>query len=211
MHVLLVYAHPEPVSFNAALRDATVETLKKQGHDVVVSDLYAMRFDPIFKKEDFLARQNLEVFRPYPEALRACETKTFAPDISAEMEKVRRADLIIFQYPIWFSSMPAILKGWIDRVFQAGFAFTYTNMYTGGLLHGKKGLLIVTVGSPEFVYSKQGPHGDLRELLLPFSHATCESVGLEMLPPALILGCGGMTKEQGLAEIETLKQKLKAL
>ena len=211
MRVLIVYAHPEPVSLNTMLRDATVDMLKKQGHEVMVSDLYAMKFDPIFKKEDFLSRKDPKVFRPYPEALNACATKTFSPDIAAEMDKINRADLIIFQFPIWFSSMPAILKGWVDRAFQAGYAFTFTQMYAGGLLHGKKGMVIATAGSPEVVYSKGGPHGDIHELLLPFTHATGEFVGLEMLPSFLVLGCAGLTKEQVTVEIERLKKHLKSV
>ncbi len=211
MNVLIVYAHPEPVSFNGALRDAAAEILKKQGHAVMISDLYAMKFDPVFKKEDFRSRVDPEVFHFYPEAIHASETKTFAPDILAEMEKVSRADLIIFQFPIWFSSMPAILKGWVDRIFQAGFAFTFTQMYSDALLHGKKGMVIVTAGSPEVAYSKGGPHGDIHDLLKPFTHATCGFVGLEMLPPFVVLGAAGMSEEQGAAEIERLKKQLKSL
>jgi len=211
MHVLIICAHPEPSSFNAALRNTAAETLKKQGHDVKISDLYAMKFDPVFKKEDFRSRTNTRVFNPYPEALHACETKSFAPDILSEMEKVRWADILIFQFPIWFSSWPAVMKGWIDRVFQAGFAFTFTQMYGGGLLKGKKAILIVTTGAPEVVYSTGGPAGDIHMLLQPISHATCEAAGLEVLPPFIVFNAAAQTEEQGKAEIERLKKRLTSL
>jgi NAD(P)H dehydrogenase (quinone) len=210
MHILIVCAHPEPASFNTALRLAAVETLQKKGHDVKVSDLYAMKFDPIFKKEDFRSRKDSSVFRPYPEALHAVETKSFAPDILAEMEKVKWADLIIFQFPIWFTSWPAIMKGWIDRVFQAGFAFTFTDMYGGGLLKGKKGMLIVTTGSPEFVYSKGGTHGDINELLTPITKTTLEAAGLEVFPSYFVFNAAGQTKEEGTTAIERLKKHLQS-
>jgi NAD(P)H dehydrogenase (quinone) len=210
MHILIVCAHPEPASFNTALRVAAVDTLQKKGHDVKVSDLYAMKFDPVFKKEDFRSRKDLSVFRPYPEALNAVETKTFSPDILAEMEKVKWADLIIFQFPIWFTSWPAIMKGWIDRIFQAGFAFTFTRMYGGGLLKGKKSMLIVTTGSPEFVYAKGGPHGDINELLSPITKTTLEAAGLEVLPSYFVFNAAGQTKEEGVAAIERLKKRLQS-
>jgi NAD(P)H dehydrogenase (quinone) len=211
MHVLIVCAHPEPVSFNTALRTAAVETLKKKGHEVKVSDLYAMKFDPVFKKEDFRSRADTSVFHPYPEALHASETKSFAPDILAEMEKVKWADLIIFQFPIWFTSWPAIIKGWVDRVFQAGFAFTYTNMYGGGLLKGKKAMLLITTGAPEIMYKMGGPTGDIHVFLQPITHATCECTGLEVLPPYIVFNAAGQSKEEGTAAIEQLKKRLQSL
>jgi NAD(P)H dehydrogenase (quinone) len=211
MHVLIVYAHPEPTSFNAALRETAVETLRKNGHDVKVSDLYAMKFDPVFKKEDYRSRKDTRVFHPYPEALHACETKTFAPDILAEMEKVRWADLIIFQFPVWFTSWPAIMKGWIDRVFQAGFSFTFTQMYGGGLLKGKKAMLVVTTGSPEVLYSKGGLHGDIHELFTPITKSILEANGLEVLPPFFVFNAAGQTKEEGMAAIGLLKKHLQAV
>jgi NAD(P)H dehydrogenase (quinone) len=125
MHVLIVYAHPEPKSFNGAMMNVAVETLRVGGHDVIVSDLYAMRFNPITSAEDFLGeRCDLDFLSIAREQTRAFETHSLAPDIVAEQAKIKRADLVILQFPIWWFGMPAILKGWADRVFARGFAYT---------------------------------------------------------------------------------------
>ncbi|MCA1916455.1 NAD(P)H-dependent oxidoreductase [Methanospirillum hungatei] len=211
MNVLIIYAHPNPSSFNAALKDAAVDALKANGHSVDVSDLYAMKFDPVFKAEDYTQRVDKDSFHFYREALHAHETGSYASDILGEMKKVDRADLIIFQFPIWFSSWPAIIKGWIDRVFQAGYAFRYDAMYDTGLLKGKKVLLSITTGAPEVMYSNQGNAGDIYEMLRILSHVSFEVVGLEVLPPHLIFDVASMDRERGIAEIERYKDFLIAM
>jgi NAD(P)H dehydrogenase (quinone) len=210
-HALIVYAHPEPKSFNAALRDAAADTLRSRGWEVEVSDLYAMHFDPVFKAGDFLDRQDTEILKPSPEALHALQTGTFAPDIAAEIEKVRRAGLIIFQFPIYFTSVPAILKGWIDRVFKFGFAFDYGHMYGNGLLAGKQAMLVVTTGANPELYSADGPHGDIHELFRPITHCTFEFTGMTVLPTHLIFSAGQLDQEAGAAEIERYRRVLEAV
>jgi len=123
MKILYVYAHPEPKSFNAALKDTALDALKEKGHEVKLSDLYAMKFHPGLKASDFPERKKPDVFNPFFEAILASKSGTFAPDIKEEMEKVKWADLIIFQFPIYFTAMSAIMKGWIDRVLAPGFGF----------------------------------------------------------------------------------------
>ena len=211
MHVLIIYAHPEPASFNASLLEAGVSGLRALGHSVEVSDLYRMKFDPVLKGEDFADRVDPSHFLPYHEALHAVGTGTFARDILTEMEKVRQADLLIFQFPLWFSSWPAIMKGWVDRVFQAGFAFRNDAMYENGLLRKKRAFLVITVGAPVEAYSDEGPCGDIRDLLLPITHASLESVGLTVLFPHLIFDVAAQTRERGAAEIERYRRRLLAL
>lgn len=124
MQVLIVYAHPEPKSFNGAMKELAVETMRAAGHEVVVSDLYAMGFNPVTGPADFQGERADPAFLSIAtEQARAFETGTLAADIVAEQEKVRRADLLILQFPIWWFGMPAIMKGWADRVFARGFAY----------------------------------------------------------------------------------------
>jgi NAD(P)H dehydrogenase (quinone) len=138
MNVLIVYAHPEPRSFNGAMRDVAVETLASAGHEVVVSDLYAMHFNAVVGADDFTGERAdpgfLSIAR---EQTKAYEIGTLAPDIVAEQEKLRRADLVIFQFPIWWFGMPAILKGWADRVFARGFAYSTGRKYDTGLFRAR--------------------------------------------------------------------------
>ncbi|WP_405051501.1 NAD(P)H-dependent oxidoreductase [Silvimonas sp.] len=120
MKVLLVYAHPEPNSFNGALRDITVQALLAAGHEVRVSDLYAMQFDPVSDRRNFKTVKNPAFLKPQAEEVYATEQDGFAPELEAEIQKILWCDLMIWQFPLWWFGLPAILKGWVDRVFAMG-------------------------------------------------------------------------------------------
>jgi len=137
MNCLIVYSHPNPKSFNFAIRETLVQTLQKQGHDVRVRDLYAMKFDPILKPKDFSLMDKQQV----------------AKDVQKEQDHVRWADALVFIFPVWWNSLPAIARGYIDRVLSVGFAYTQD---AKGLLPGKKVLVIVTMNAPESVCEKTG-------------------------------------------------------
>src|SRR5882757_3031139 len=122
MNVLIVYAHPEPKSLNGALRDFSIERLRRAGHDVQVSDLYAMRWKASVDAGDFAGRDANEPLDVSAASKHAYETSTQAAEIAAEQRKVLEADALILQFPLWWFSMPAILKGWVDRVYAYGLA-----------------------------------------------------------------------------------------
>jgi NAD(P)H dehydrogenase (quinone) len=213
MKILYVYAHPEPKSFNGALKDTALVALKDKGHEVKLSDLYAMKFDPVLKASDFPERKNLEVFNPFLEAIKASKTGAFAPDIKEEMEKVKWADLLIFQFPIYFTSMPAIMKGWIDRVLAPGFGFNpVTNSaYDTGLFKGKSAMLVTTTGAPKEMYSEGGAHGDLNKHLEAITHCIFEYMGMKVLPSHIIYEASSMSKQRGAEELEKYRQRLLGL
>src|SRR5438876_465948 len=123
MKILIVYAHPEPRSFNAALKNFAVEILTEAGHSVQVSDLYAMDFNCTGGPDDFLEREDPGFFAYQREQIHASAASLFVPELKAEMEKLVWADFLIFQFPLWWFSVPAILKGWVDRVFAMGFSY----------------------------------------------------------------------------------------
>lgn len=133
MQALLVYSHPNPLSFNAAIAAVVKEELQNKGVKVKVKDLYAMKFNPVLSKEDF------EGFH----------TGNIPADIKREQEDVKNADIVILVAPIWWYSLPAIMRGYMDRVFSLGFAYEYTESGPRGLLTGKKGLVITTAGADE--------------------------------------------------------------
>ncbi|MGT2949233.1 NAD(P)H-dependent oxidoreductase [Streptococcus devriesei] len=134
MNTLIVYAHPNPKSFNAEILK-TVQTNLSKAHTVKTIDLYAENFDPILRFDEKLKRRDL--------------------DKVAEMEDYRRlvtwADQLIFIFPIWWSGMPAILKGFIDRVFVSGFAYSYKKTGLAGHLKGKSAWIITTHNTPAFI------------------------------------------------------------
>ncbi|MBW2369158.1 MAG: NAD(P)H-dependent oxidoreductase, partial [Deltaproteobacteria bacterium] len=135
MKVLIVYAHPNPESFNHAVLEAFLEGLSEAGHTSDVIDLYEMNFDPCLSLDDFV-----KLF-----------SGSSSDDVLSHQERVNNADAVVFIHPFWWFGIPAILKGWIDRVFSMGYAYM-ANEETGemiGLLKLNKALVITTTGSPK--------------------------------------------------------------
>ncbi|OCW55512.1 NAD(P)H-dependent oxidoreductase [Hoeflea olei] len=191
MNVLIVFAHPDPRSLNASLRDVAIETLEAQGHSVEVSDLYAMGWKAAADRADFpglAAEARLQVASASGDAYAA---DALTDDVKAEQAKLRRADLLILQFPLWWYSMPAILKGWVDRVYAYGFAYgvgehsdrRWGDRYGEGTLAGKRAMLIVTAGGWEQHYSPRGINGPIDYLLFPINHGILHYPGYDVLPP----------------------------
>ena len=183
MNVLIVHAHPEPQSFTTALKNLAVEQLSHAGHQVVVSDLYAMNFNPVASAADFTARKNPDYLVYALEQRINYENQTIAADIAAEVEKVKAADLIIFSFPLHWFSVPAILKGWIDRVFVSGLTYGGKRFYDQGGLKGKKALLSFTLGGREHMFGDTAIHGEIETMLRPLLRGTLYYVGMDVLPP----------------------------
>jgi len=213
MNVLIVYAHPEPESLNGSLKELAADTLKDEGHQVQVSDLYAMNWKAVLDEDDFKERMNPELFNPIMEQLNAVKKEAIPLDIKEEMDKVRWADVIIFQFPIWWSNFPAILKGWVDRVFFNGFAFNTVEMqsYDKGLLKSKKGMLSFTTGASRELYTDEGPHGEIETIINYFNHVLFELVGMEVLPYFAIFGPGAMSEKQREAELDRFQEVIQNL
>ncbi|XP_045440163.1 ribosyldihydronicotinamide dehydrogenase [quinone] isoform X2 [Pipistrellus kuhlii] len=166
--VLIVYAHQEPQSFNGSLKKVAVEILSKQGCTVTVSDLYAMGFEPRATRNDITgALSHPEVFSYGVEVYEAYKKRSLTSDIVDEQKKVQEADLVIFQFPLYWFSVPAILKGWMDRVLCQGFAFDLPGFYDAGFLKGKLALLSLTTGGPAEMYTRTGVSGDFKYFLWP--------------------------------------------
>ncbi|XP_004483448.1 ribosyldihydronicotinamide dehydrogenase [quinone] isoform X2 [Dasypus novemcinctus] len=184
--VLIVYAHQEPRSLNGSLKSVAVEELSRQGCSVTVSDLYAMDFEPRATRKDITgALSNPAQFSYGVEAYEACKKGALTRDIADEQEKVREADLVIFQFPLYWFSVPAILKGWMDRVLCQGFAFDIPGFYDCGFLKGKLALLSLTTGGTAEMYSKTGVSGDFRYFLWPLQHGVLHFCGFKVLAPQI--------------------------
>lgn len=182
MNVLIVHAHPEPQSFTTALKDLAVSELTSAGHQVVVSDLYAMNFNPVASAEDFAERKNPDYLVYALEQRLGYENKTIAPDILEEVDKVINADLIILNFPLFWFSVPAILKGWIDRVLVSGVTYGGKRFYDQGGLKGKKGMLTLTLGGREHMFGEHAIHGPLEDMLRPVLRGSLYYVGMDVLP-----------------------------
>lgn len=182
MNVLIVHAHPEPASFTSAMKNAAVADLTAAGHQVVVSDLYAMRFNPVAGPEDFGTRGNPDYLNYALEQRSNADAGTLAPDIAAELDKLLAADLVIFSFPLYWFSVPAILKGWFDRVLVSGKTYGGRRVYDAGGLKGKRALLALTTGGRDYMLSEGGIHGDLQDILKPVLQGTLGYTGMTVLP-----------------------------
>ncbi|MBX7223158.1 MAG: NAD(P)H-dependent oxidoreductase [Blastocatellia bacterium] len=211
MNILIVYAHQEPQSFNGALKDLAVSLLRENGHAVQVSDLYAMKFKAVADQEDFRKLQNPEFFKLGAEQRHAQEHGLYARDIQQEHEKLRWADFVLFQFPLYWFSMPAILKGWVDRVMGVGFAYGGDMWFEKGGLKGKKAMLSLTTGGGPAILSERGRSGSIEVMLWPLQNGILRFCGFDVLPPFLAWGPAGATLETRQEYLEQFKERLLAI
>lgn len=138
MKHLIIYAHPSSQSINSHLKQTLTEYLWDSGEEVIVRDLYELNFNPILSLEDMQGQRIGKV----------------AADV--KQEHITWADHITFIYPIWWTGMPAIMKGFIDRVFGYNFAYRYDQGVQKGLLTGKQTTIINTHGKSQAEYENIG-------------------------------------------------------
>jgi NAD(P)H dehydrogenase (quinone) len=161
MKHLIIYAHPNQESLNGYIKQTVIATLEAQDHEVILRDLYHLDFDPILSLEDMKGQRLGKV----------------ATDVSREQEYIAWAESITFIYPIWWTGMPAIMKGYIDRVMSYGFAYRYDQGVQKGLLEGKQAIIINTHGKSNTEYEATGMD---KALLLTSDAGIYSYCGLEV-------------------------------
>lgn len=211
MNVLIIHAHHEPQSFNAAMKDLAVAELRAQQHVVEVSDLYAMNWNAVAGPADFDSRANPDYLVYALEQRHNHKNKTLAPDIRAELDKLLRADLVIFNFPIYWFSMPAIMKGWIDRVLVSGVCYGGMRFYDQGGLAGKKAMLAITIGGQPHMLVDGGIHGELNDMLRPILRGTLAYTGMSVLPPFVAHHVPYISQEERSAMLEQYRSRLRAI
>ncbi|GHJ37488.1 NAD(P)H-dependent oxidoreductase [Streptomyces sp. TS71-3] len=226
MNVLWILAHPDARSLNGSLHRAGVDALTEAGHHVEVSDLYAMKWNPVVDRQDYDPDHGVEDsacdmaggerLRVDRASQRALEEGTLSPDILAEQARLDRADLVVVQFPLWWGGVPAILKGWIDRVFVRGYAYGIPDpdrpgrslRYGAGGLAGKRALAVVTVGAASDGYGPRGIDGSFDEVLFPLLHGTLFYTGMSVLPPVVVYGANHLSDERYRAAAADLRTRL---
>jgi NAD(P)H dehydrogenase (quinone) len=187
----IIIAHPKPSSFTHSIAKAYVEAIVARGHHVVERDLYAMNFDPCLKAEE----------TPGPTGYHT------SPDAAAERLRLANVDVFAFFYPWWFNAPPAILKGYVDRIFSTGFGYRPTFGGTGPALEGKRLISFSSSGAPDYWVRETDA---LEVLIRGFDHHLCGVCGLEFMDHVHFGGViPGMTEEQAsdlLAKVETTAQ-----
>lgn len=218
-NVLIVHAHPEAQSLTSSLKNLAIETLTAKGHQVQVSDLYAMHWKAVADAADFPQRKNADRLRYASESGNAFATRTQPADIVAEQQKLQWADAVILTFPLWWFSAPAILKGWVERVYAHGFAYgvglhggeRWGDRYGEGVLAGRRAMVVVSIGGREPHYSERGVNGRLDEILWPIQHGQLFYPGMDVMQPFTIYQSDRLSEERWAEVAAAFKVRLENL
>jgi NAD(P)H dehydrogenase (quinone) len=190
MKHLIIYAHPNGQSLNNSILELVQKVYTENGHEVVVRNLYDLQFNPVLSTEDMKSFRNGSI----------------ADDIQKEQQYISWADTMTFIYPIWWTGLPAILKGYIDRVFSFGFAYSFNEKGLIKLLTDKKALIFNTHGLPKSLYD---PHV-YNALNITSNSGIFDFCGIEVLSHTYYAGATSVdqsTREGYLAEIKAIAEK----
>lgn len=211
MNVLIVYAHPEPKSFNAAMCRRAREALVAAGHEVTVSDLYAEGFTPVAGRHDFTTVADSARFHYQSEQAHAARNDGFAPDLAREQARVAAADLVILQFPLWWGGVPAILKGWGERVFAYGFGYADGLRFETGVFRGRRAMVSMTTGGTPARFGLGAPYGELeRQVLWQIQHLGLEYMGYEVEEPFVAYGAPRVDDAGRAAYLDELERRVLA-
>jgi NAD(P)H dehydrogenase (quinone) len=218
-NVLIVHAHPEAQSLTSSIMNLAVETLTAQGHQVQVSDLYAMHWKAVADAADFPQRKDPDRLRYASESGNAFATGTQPADVMAEQQKLLWADAVILTFPLWWFGAPAILKGWVERVYARGFAYgvgqhggdRWGDRYGEGTLAGRRAMVVVSIGGREPHYSERGINGRLDEILWPIQHGQLFYPGMNVMPPFPIYQSDRLSEERWVEVAAAFKVRMENL
>lgn len=191
MKQLVVFAHPYSKSFGKGIVETIEKEVLKNGSEIRIRDLYKIGFNPVLGSSDLL---NLQ-------------TGDYAVDIKEEQEHIKWADIITFVYPVWWAGLPAMLKGYVDRVFANGFAFTHNENGPVGLLKGKKAILISTTGFPSNYYEQIGMHKSMKQTS---DQAIFEFCGINVIKHIFFGAVPSSTEEERKQYLREVEEVIKA-
>jgi NAD(P)H dehydrogenase (quinone) len=184
MKYFFVFAHPENEhSFQKSLLDHAIAELRAEGHDVRISDLYAMEFEPVASRKDFKTRRFPDRLQYDREQKFAVQNKDLPSDVAAELDNLFWCDVLVMQFPLYWFSMPAIMKGWVDRVFLNSLAYGAGMRFETGGFKGKRAMVCTSTGGFDTMFSADGLLGDMHAALWHIQHGMLHYTGFEVLPP----------------------------
>jgi NAD(P)H dehydrogenase (quinone) len=207
--VLIVHAHPEPQSFSSSLKAEAVREFEAAGCEVRVSDLYAKRFNPVASPDDFAVRARADYLVYALEQRSAYQSSSLAPDIAEEVANVIWADLVILNFPIFWFSVPAIMKGWIDRVLLSGPFYGGLRFYDRGGMVGKTAWVTHTLGGRPHMFGPRAIHGELETMLTHLLRGTLGYVGFRVLKPFAGFHIPYISPEERDGVMESFRQAIR--
>ncbi|GAB1332524.1 NAD(P)H-dependent oxidoreductase [Streptomyces sennicomposti] len=201
---LIVHAHPEPHSFSTAQMTAAARTLSDAGYRVEVVDLYAEGWAPALGRDEFAPVDG--PFKPQAEQMRAVADGTLDATVRAHLDRLLAADLLVLSFPLWWFSLPAVLKGWIDRVFVMGGVFGGQHgLFEEAALAGRRAMLLVTTGGSRESFQPGGMFGAMDDFLFHIHRGMLEFVGFRVLDPVITYGPARLTEQQRAAALEAVR------
>ena len=207
MNVLIVHSHPEPRSFCSALMRAARDELAALGHAVTVTDLYAEGFDPVLSAADFTDRLDPAFLRPMEEQDHAVAGGTLREDVARQVGRLREADLVVLTASMWWFSVPAMLKGWFDRVLVKGYAYGPVPSWSGPL-GDKRALLVMTSSYSVGAFRAEGSIGDIATVLRPVTYGTLAYCGMQVLEPFIAYGADEVGDDTRAGYLAALRARL---
>jgi len=155
MKIQIIYCHPSRKSYTFEILEQLKSSLKKEGLEYEISDLYAMNFITDMTEEEYEREGFANIELPIPN------------DVKEEHEKIEKADCLIFVYPVWWSDCPSKLKGWFDRVYSVGYAYGYKESNPMNKMKTLKyGLVICTAGHPNIFLKEIGIAESMRNVMI---------------------------------------------
>jgi NAD(P)H dehydrogenase (quinone) len=170
-----------------------------------------MDFDPVSDRRNFVTVASAGRLKQQEEEDYASRHAGFVLPLQTEMEKVSWCDVLILQFPLWWLGMPAILKGWIDRVFALGFAYGGGRYFGTGVFRGKRALCATTVGGSAAAYSDAGMYGPIEPILYPIHHGIFRFLGFGVLAPFVVYGPARMTEMDRAGALATYRERVLTL
>lgn len=192
MRVLVVYCHPVETSFAAALHQEVLRNLKAAGHEVDDWDLYAEGFDPVMSREERLGYHEVPANRE---------------KVQGHIDRLQRAEAIVFCFPTWCFGLPAMLKGWFDRVLVKGYAYGPVPSWSGPL-GDKRALLVMTSSYSDGAFRAEGSIGDIATVLRPVTYGTLAYCGMQVLEPFIAYGADEVGDDTRAGYLAALRARL---
>ncbi|MYS40754.1 flavodoxin family protein [Streptomyces sp. SID89] len=204
---LIVHAHPEPHSFSTAQMTAAARTLSEAGYRVEIVDLYAEGWAPVLGRDEFAPVDG--PFKPQAEQLRAVADGTLDATVRAHLDRLLAADLLVLSFPLWWFSLPAVLKGWIDRVFVMGGVFGGQHgLFEQAALAGRRAMLLVTTGGSRESFQPGGMLGAMDDFLFHIHRGMLEFVGYRVLAPVITYGPAHLTEQERAAALDAVRESV---
>jgi len=208
MKVFIVYWHPEPQSFNHAMLETAINAFIEKGDEVKISNLHEMNFDPVSSRKNFKTIKHPDYFKQQIEELHATEHNSFSDEIENEIAKMEWCDLMIWQFPLWWLGLPAVLKGWVDRCYPLSRVYSKSKSFDNGVFKNKKAMLSLTTGGSADAYKPGAMMGDVMSLLKPIHYGMLRFVGYDVLSPHIVYAPVRLTVEERRAEFVKYSNRL---